>query len=244
MGKSQPITMLSIDARSVTAELDSAGYKKMGVTVRTASSWDEAEKFLTGESIDVLVINLDYRKVDGTQVIRHVRSVEKFSKLPVVVTSVQPGAKIRSAAIEAGADLFVEQPLPRQFFIEKLKSLLSQTTRSTARIGTGGEARFLLEGKKVSCPLGDVSAGGVLLQSHIELVVGTALRVELVLPGVKKPVEVSGQVVRKVKGNIKDPASIKGFGFRIDTFHGDGRKRLEKFVAMNAETDSPMRYYL
>ena len=244
MVKAQSITMLSIDGRSVTADLDSAGYKKMGVSVRTASSWDEAEKFLNSEPIDVLVINLDYRKVDGTQIIRHIRSVEQFAKLPIVVTSVQAGSRTRSGAVEAGADLFVEQPVPRQFFIEKLKSLLSQTTRSAARIGTGGEARFVYEGKKISCPLGDVSNGGVLLHSHVELTVGTELKVELFLPGVKKPVEASGRVVRKVKGNIKDPSAIKGFGFRIDSFQGDGRKRLEKFVALNAETDSPMRYYL
>jgi CheY-like chemotaxis protein len=242
--KSQSITMLSIDDRSVTADLDSAGYKKMGVVVRTATSWDEAEKFLNHEAIDVLVINLDYRRVDGAQIIRHIRSIEQFAKLPVVVTSVQAANRARSSAIQAGADLFVEQPVPRQFFIEKLKSLLSQTTRSASRIGTGGEARFVFDGKNVSCPLGDVSIGGVLLQSHVELTVGAELKVELVLPGVKKPVEISGRVVRKVKGNIKDPTSIKGFGFRIDSFHGDGRKRLEKFVAMNAETDSPMRYYL
>ena len=244
MGKVQPIIMLSIDDRSVTADLDSAGYKKMGVVVRPASSWDEAEKLLLTGSIDVLVINLDYHKVDGVQIIRHVRNTEKFAKVAVVVTSVQASARGRSGAIQAGADLFVEQPVPRHFFIEKLKTLLSHSTRGNARIGTGGEAVFAFDGKQVSCPLGDVSSGGVLLQSDVELPVGTPLKVQLILPGVKKPVDVSGHVVRKVKGNFKDPKSIKGFGFRIESFSGDSQKRLEKFVALNAESDSPMRYYL
>ena len=82
------------------------------------------------------------------------------------------------------------------------------------------------------------------MQSDVELPVGTPLKVQLILPGVKKPVDVSGHVVRKVKGNFKDPKSIKGFGFRIESFSGDSQKRLEKFVALNAESDSPMRYYL
>ncbi len=244
MGKIQPIMMLSVDGRSVTSELDSAGYKKMGVVVRPASSWDEAEKYLAEEPIDVLVINLDYHKVNGVQIIRHIRTMAAFAKLPVVVTSVQSAARLRSAAIDAGADLFVEQPLPRQFFIEKLKTLLSQSTRGTARIGTSGEAQFVLDGKAISCPLGDVSNGGVLLQCDVDLPVGAQLKVVLTLPGVKKTVDVSGTVVRKVKGDVKDPNSRMAFGFRIESFHGDGRKRLEKFVAMNAETDSPMRYYL
>jgi|GEM_PF-858597 len=244
MGKVKPIIMLSVDDRSVTSDLDSAGYKKMGVLVRPASSWDEAEKLLAKDAIDVLVINLDYHRVNGIQIIRHIRSMTQFVKLPVVVTSVQSAARIRNAAIDAGADLFVEQPLPRQFFIEKLKTLLSQSTRSTARIGTAGEGRFELNGKIISCPLADVSNGGVLLQCHVDLAVGMALKVELILPGVKKSLEVSGHVVRKVKGDAKSPSSSSGFGFRIESFQGDARKRLEKFVAMNAETDSPMRYYL
>ncbi len=244
MGKGKPIIMLSVDNRSVTSDLDSAGYKKMGVSVRPASSWEEAEKFLVQGLIDVLVINLDYHKVNAVQVIRYLRSMPDFVKLPVVVTSVQSVARVRKAAIDAGADLFVEQPLPRQFFIEKLKTLLSHSTRGTARIGTGGEGRFQLDGKLVSCPLADVSNGGVLLQCHLELPLGTALKVELVLPGVKKALEVSGHVVRKVTGDAKIPLSVSGFGFKIESFHGDARKRLEKFVAMNAEIDSPMRYYL
>lgn len=244
MGKVKPIIMLSVDDRSVTSDLDSAGYKKMGVSVRPASSWDEAEKFLAEGEIDVLVINLDYHRVNGIQIIRHIRSMPEFVKIPVVVTSVQSAARVRTAAIDAGADLFVEQPLPRHFFIEKLKTLLSQTTRGTARIGTSGEGRFQLNGKLVSCPLADVSSGGVLLQCHVELPVGISLKVELILPGVKKSIEVSGHVVRKVKVDAKNPLSGSGFGFRIESFHGDARKRLEKFLAFNAETDSPMRYYL
>jgi len=238
MGKNQPIQMLSIDDRSITTELDSAGYKKMGVVVRGASSYDEAERMLEKSAVDVLVINLDYRKVDAVQVIKHIRTLEKFAKLPIVVTSVQPGARTKSGAIEAGADLFVEQPVPRQYFIEKLKSLLSHRTRGETRVGTGGNASFFFNGESVSCELGDVSNGGVLLQSDLALEPGTQLDIELELPGVKKPIEVSGRVVRKVAN------PVAGFGFRIESFKGDGKKRLEKYVAINAESDSPMRYYL
>ena len=238
MGKNHPIQMLSIDDRSITTELDSAGYRKMGVVVRGASTYDEAERLMEKSAVDVLVINLDYRRVDAVQVIKHLRATEKFAKLPIVVTSVQPGARSKSGAVEAGADLFVEQPVPRQYFIEKLKSLLSHKTRGETRVGTGGDARFILNGKEVSCELGDVSNGGVLLQGEISLEPGTALDIVLHLPGLKKPVEVKGTVVRKVT------KPLAGFGFRIDSFKGDGKKRLERYVAINAESDSPMVYYL
>jgi DNA-binding response OmpR family regulator len=238
MGKNHPIQMLSIDDRSVTTELDSAGYRKMGVVVRGAATYDEAERLMEQAPIDVLVINLDYRKVDAVQVIKHLRSTDKFSKLPIVVTSVQAGARSKSGAIEAGADLFVEQPVPRHYFIEKLKSLLSHKTRGETRVGTGGDARFVLDGREVSCELGDVSSGGVLLQGDLSLDPGTTLNMVLMLPGMKKTIEVNGTVVRKVT------KPVTGIGFRIDSFKGDGKKRLERYVAVNAESDSPMVYYL
>lgn len=238
MGKNHPIQMLSIDDRSITTELDSAGYKKMGVVVRGAATYDEAERLMDKSAVDVLVINLDYRRVDAVQVIKHLRATERFAKLPIVVTSVQPGARSKSGAVEAGADLFVEQPVPRQYFIEKLKSLLSHKTRGETRVGTGGDATFTLNGKAISCELGDVSNGGVLLQSETELEPGMALDMVLHLPGMKKVIEVKGTVVRKVA------KPVAGFGFRIESFKGDGKKRLERYVAVNAESDSPMVYYL
>jgi hypothetical protein len=60
----------------------------------------------------------------------------------------------------------------------------------------------------------------------------------LMLPGMKKTIEVNGTVVRKVT------KPVTGIGFRIDSFKGDGKKRLERYVAVNAESDSPMVYYL
>lgn len=69
----EPIKMLSIDDRTMTTDLDRAGYRKMGVSVRPASNYEEASKILAHESIDIVVINMDYRKVDAIQVTKHLK---------------------------------------------------------------------------------------------------------------------------------------------------------------------------
>ena len=58
------ITMLSLDEKTLTSELDRAGYKKMGIHVRSATSYDDAVKRMESEQIDIIVMNMDHTKVD------------------------------------------------------------------------------------------------------------------------------------------------------------------------------------
>lgn len=238
------IKMLSIDDRTITTDLDRAGYRKMGVFVRPASSYDEATKLLKAETIDIIVINMDYKPVDSIQVTKHLKTLEEFKTVPIVLTSVQTSARIRNSAIDAGADLFVEQPLPRQYFIEKLKQLLEQKTRTTERVDLHGEASFTLNGQKVTCPVGDLSISGILLSTDDEYESGSEITLEFYIPGQKKPIKVDGEIVRTIKYSSKFPDRQTGIGIRFVNFHGDSEKRLEKYIAKSTHSDTKMQYYL
>lgn len=238
------IKMLSIDDRTITTDLDRAGYRKMGVFVRPASSYEEATKLLKADSIDIIVINMDYKPVDSTQVTKHLKSIDAWKNIPIVLTSVQTSAKIRNSALDAGADLFVEQPLPRQYFIEKLKQLLEQKTRTTERVDHHGEASFIINGKKMNCPIGDLSISGILLTTDDEYDSGSEITLEFEIPGQKKPIKVDGEIVRTIKYSSKFPDRQTGIGIRFVKFHGDSEKRLEKYIAKSTHSDSKMQYYL
>lgn len=235
-----PIKMLSIDDKTVTTDLDRAGYRKMGVYVRAAANYDEACKYLQAEKIDLVVINMDYRPVDSCQICKHLKAQAETQLIPVVLTSVQTSAKVRNSALDAGADLFVEQPLPRQYFIEKLKQLLEQKTRTTERITLHGAAQLTWGEKAESCPIRDLSNSGILLATESDLPDGEDVEVIFDLPTQKKPITVSGQVVR----TIRFANNQTGVGIRFVKFRGDSQKRLEKYVEKLANGESQMQYYL
>lgn len=235
-----PIKMLSIDDKTVTTDLDRAGYRKMGVLVRAAANYDEARKQLSADKIDLIVINMDYRPVDGCQICKHLKSQEETKDIPVVLTSVQTAARVRNSAMESGADLFVEQPLPRQYFIEKLKQLLEQKTRVTERITLHGTAELVIYGIASSCPIRDLSNSGILLGTDRDLADGTVVEVSFELPGHKKPVQAAGEVVR----TIRFADNQTGVGIRFVKFRNDSQKRLEKYVEKFANGESQMQYYL
>lgn len=245
MAVQNTIKMISIDDKTITTDLDRAGYRKMGVYVRPAANYEECSRLLRGtEKIDLIVINMDYKVVDAVQVTKHLKSNDLFKNIPVVITSVQTAAKVRNAALEAGADLFVEQPLPRQYFVEKLKQLLEHKTRSTERVDIHGEARFRCNNQEQSCPIGDLSISGILLSTNAELDNGMPISLEFALPGDRKPLRIDGEVVRTIRFNDKHPDRLAGVGVRFQRFHGDAQKRLEKYIEESAHDDAQMSYYL
>jgi uncharacterized protein (TIGR02266 family) len=244
MSAQTTIKMLSLDDKTMTTDLDRAGYRKMGVYVKAAASFDELTKALKTEKIDLIVINMDYKQVDAANVAKHLKKTEGTKEIPVVLTSVQTSARVRNNALDSGADLFVEQPLPREYFIEKLKQLLEQKTRTTERVSVHGEVAFTYEGNTMSCGIGDLSVSGILLATAESLKDGSAVELEFELPGDKKLIHATGEVVRTIAKATTHPDRQTGVGIRFTAFANDSKKRLEKYIERSAVDDTTMKYYL
>ncbi|MCX6116072.1 MAG: response regulator [Proteobacteria bacterium] len=237
------ITMLSLDEKTMISELDRAGYRKMGVQVRSAKTWGETAKILAAESVDVIVINMDLPSVDGIEVIKHIKA-SSWKEVPIVATSVQVSPRARTAAVKVGADLFVEQPVPRDYFIEKIKALLDHKTRSTERVNPDLEVSFMLDGKNYNCEVGDLSVSGVLLATEMTLAPGTHLELAFLLGANNKAVKVKGEVVRRIEANKKNPNQMTGLGVRFTQFTGDSQQRIESFIARKSDKSNKLAYYL
>ncbi len=243
----QTICMLSIDDRTLTTDLDRAGYRSMGVIVRKANNYDAAEKILLAEPIQIIVINLDFGNIDAFQITKHLKSHKEWGKIPIVITSVQTKARIRQRALDAGADLFVEQPLPRQYFIEKLKQLLEQQTRTTERVDIRGLVKFTFEGKECTCEMVDLSVSGILLSTDMDLPDGAVLQLSFELPTYKKPIKADGEVVRRVKttrNKITNEQIVGGIGVKFVQIDKDCYSRLEKYIVKISDKNSRIIYYL
>ena len=234
--------ILQIDDKMVTTDLDRAGYRKMGAEVKVVTSFDQASKMLDSDAVDIVVVNMDFKKVNAAMICQHLKQTRK--DLPVVLTTEMGSAKNRNAALAAGTDLFVVLPIPRQSFIEKLKQLLDKETRSaTERVGVGSEARFSVDGHHVTCPIGDLSISGILLHLPVEILTGTQIDISFDVPGYKKPIEAFGEVVRILK-KVSGDEGLFGIGVRFAEFKGDSQKRLEKYVQKTSHESSSMLYYL
>lgn len=239
------LTIITLDEKSLTSELDRAGYKKMGITVKTAVTYEDVIKNLSDFNIDMIVMNMDHTKVNAIQATKKLKKIPEFANIPVVLTSVQSSAKTRQSAKDCGADLFVEQPLPRDYFIEKLKNLLSKQTRGQQRVSGSINVTFQWEGKSHTCEVGDLSLTGLLLSTKLSIPAGHAIEMQINLGASNKPVRVKGEVVRQVGPDKRRVgAEDGGIGIRFNQFSGDGQMRIESWVARTSDSTNKMAYYL
>ncbi len=237
------IKMLSIDDRMLTTDLDRAGYRNMGIIVRHSTTFSEAQQILSSDKIDIIVINLDYEKIDALGICKHFKSHNTTKDIPLVMTSVQTTAAARNSSLAAGADLFIEQPLPRQYFIEKLKKLLDQVTRSTERIDVGVRVQIHHNKDSYTYEIADLSKTGMLVLCEKQPIPeGSSVKLSFMVPESKKPIEASGTVVRHVKTQGTEPR--EGLGIRFQSFSGDSERRLERYVEKVSDSSGKMLYYL
>lgn len=233
------LKILSIDEKRITSDLDKAGYKKIGAQIFNVSSYGDALKALSDHDINILVINYDFKDVDSVGTCEHIK---RNHDIPVVFTSVQNVPK-KVLKREFGPDLFIEQPIPRQYFIEKLRNLLDEKTRDTDRVDHGGVVNFTFDGSNHECPIDDISKSGILLATDHDIPSGTNLSLSFSIPGYKKPIKVEGDVVRKINSDAMKNRNA-GLGVRFREFHGDSQKRLEKYILKSQVDDPKLVYYL
>jgi response regulator RpfG family c-di-GMP phosphodiesterase len=238
------IRMIQLDDKNFSTDLDRAGYRKMGMAFKVVQTYDELLKALDAGAADVVVLNLDYQKTDGYQVCRHLKSQEKYKAVPLVLISVQTQTRTRDLALEAGADLFIVQPLPREIFVERVKGLLDQRTRAEKRQRFSGTVEVRVDDKVMEFQIGDLSSTGVLLVTDKKLKDGLAVELRFEIPGNKKPVVAKGEVVRTVSASVAHPERLGGVGVRFVELMGDSGERLEKFLQETHMQDSRMQYYL
>jgi two-component system KDP operon response regulator KdpE len=103
-----PARLLLVDdepqiVRALTPALTAAGY-----SVETADTGESALSKMAGDPCDVVILDLGLPDMDGKEVIRRVR---EWSDAPIIVLSARDLESEKIAALDLGADDFVNKPV-------------------------------------------------------------------------------------------------------------------------------------
>ena len=134
--------------RALRASLLARGHQ-----VVTAPNGETALDVLATQEVDLVVLDLGLPGIDGVEVIRRARS---WSEVPVIVLSVRDAQADKVAALDAGADDYVQKPFGIEELLARITATLRRTrpttspSQETANVVTLGDVEVDLAGSRVS----------------------------------------------------------------------------------------------
>ena len=126
-----PARLLLVDdepqiVRALTPALTAAGY-----AVETAATGEAALSLMAGAPSDVMILDLGLPDIDGKEVIKRVR---EWSEAPIIVLSARDLESEKIAALDLGADDFVNKPVGVGELLARVRaSLRGRDRRFTAQ---------------------------------------------------------------------------------------------------------------
>jgi CheY-like chemotaxis protein len=112
--------ILVVDDEETYCDVIADILESYGFGIHIAYSAFEAFALLESITPDLVLLDVMMPEVDGLTVLRQMRSHPKWTDIPVVVASAKVLSEDRSAALEAGADLF----LPKPFTVKEFRAAL------------------------------------------------------------------------------------------------------------------------
>ena len=99
--------------------------EKVGHEVETAVDGEEAAALFEGAHFDLVVTDLNMPRMDGLELVRHIRGK---SRVPVLVLTVRQEEREKVHLLDAGADDYVTKPFGVAELVARSKALLRRTS--------------------------------------------------------------------------------------------------------------------
>ncbi|MFZ3046358.1 MAG: two-component system response regulator [Desulfatirhabdiaceae bacterium] len=121
--KDKPV-ILVVDDQPQNVELLEAYLVPQGYEIVTATTGEEALKELSGNQIDLILLDVMMPGMDGFEVTRRVRQDNTHRLIPIILVTALRETKDRVMGIEAGCDDFISKPLDKIELLARVRSLL------------------------------------------------------------------------------------------------------------------------
>ncbi|MHB1684336.1 MAG: response regulator [Bacilli bacterium] len=126
------ILIVDDDVRNVFAV--SSILESKNIEVEIAENGLECIRMLgERDDIDLVLMDIMMSGMDGFTAIRHIRSIEKFTDLPIIVVTGKAAEDGRQTAIECGASDYITKPINLTQFLSLLRVWLYESGRGGAQ---------------------------------------------------------------------------------------------------------------
>jgi putative two-component system response regulator len=121
--KDKPV-ILVVDDQPQNIELLEAYLIPQGYAIIKAANGEEALEMLSGNKIDLILLDVMMPGMDGFEVTRRIRRDDKNRLLPIILVTALRETEDRVKGIEAGCDDFISKPVDKMELLARVRSLL------------------------------------------------------------------------------------------------------------------------
>ncbi|MBN2237215.1 MAG: response regulator [Bacteroidales bacterium] len=118
-------TILLVDDSESIRKLVQYNLTNAGYYVMVANNGEDALKYFNGEIIHLLLTDLHMPVMNGLELIKKVRQIEKYKHTPILFLTTETQISIKKEAKDAGATGWIVKP----FVIDKLLATIHKVLR-------------------------------------------------------------------------------------------------------------------
>ena len=119
-----PKKILIVDDSESIREVVRFTLENEGFEVLVANDGTDALKFLDGREIDMIITDLHMPEMDGITLIKHVRAMEAYQRIPILFLTTESQTAKKMEAKEAGATGWIIKPFVPAKLIAALQKVL------------------------------------------------------------------------------------------------------------------------
>lgn len=110
---------------------------KLNVKINSVYSYADFERFLSAETIDILIIDLELDNTDAITIIKEIKLLNSKKQPYIIVCSSKSDDFIEISAFNSGADDFIDLPVNATVFESKIKALVKRMDPDVQKAETG-----------------------------------------------------------------------------------------------------------
>ena len=178
------------------------------------------------ENPDLILLDAEMAGMTGFDVCRVLKADPRFSRVPIVVVSGNPGAAENGR--RAGADECLPKPFDEPAVFDTIRKHLLLFPRDESRAAVGWSVTFWRDGAQHSGTLKDLSRGGFFIRTPVRQPIGARLEISFDVPGEKEPCTIVAEAL--VVRMAQEPET--GLGCRFFRVTAASRVHLDECLRM------------
>lgn len=208
--------------------------KPEGYTVDWLQDGASALHALSHESFELAILDLGLPRMDGLQVLKHLRAAA--NPVPVLVLTARDATGDRIAGLDAGADDYLVKPFAFSEFLARVQALLRRGRSQEPTVLRLADLELDLArrraqraGRRLDLTAKEFNLLALLLRRQGQVLSRTTLAEQVWDMNFDSDTNVIDVAVRRLRGKLDDPYdtkllhTVRGMGYVLESRPADGR---------------------